>query len=220
MDQEPVNETQASPGMPKPVIPPPVILPPPVVSQAPQPPLSPLDSAPKSAGAAPATGGDGVPPVKVNIRQEGEEPLVQGSLASFNSRAVAVVIDTAVVMGGLIVLGFISGWLASKLSWLIFAGYMLTRDSLPILGGQSIGKRAMKIRAVTRDGQPLTGNWEAGIKRNIPLAVPFFGLVELFILLTREGGPDRGQRLGDEWGKTKVIVDLPPVVADEVTREE
>jgi len=36
--------------------------------------------------------------------------------------------------------------------------------------------------------------------------IPFFALVEIFILLSREGKPDHGRRLGDEWAKTKVIV--------------
>jgi hypothetical protein len=40
-------------------------------------------------------------------------------------------------------------------------------------------------------------------------------LVELFVLLTREDKPERGRRLGDEWAKTKVIVEIKPQVADE-----
>jgi len=220
MDQEPVNDAQGSsdtpqkPVIPPPVIPAPVIPPPPVIVPPPPPPPSPLDSLPKS---RPSAGGSGVSPVKVNIRtgDEEEEAVVPGGLATFNSRVVAVVIDSAVVLGVVILLGMIAPWLGSKVSWLVFAGYMLTRDSLPFLGGQSVGKKAMKIRAVTLDGQPLTGKWEPGVIRNLPMVIPLLPLVELFVLLNREGGPDRGKRLGDEWGKTKVIVEIPPVPAED-----
>jgi uncharacterized RDD family membrane protein YckC len=88
---------------------------------------------------------------------------------------------------------------------------MITRDSLPFLGGQSVGKKAMTIKVVTMDGQSLSGNWEKAAIRNAVLIIPFFPLVELLILLTREGKPDRGRRLGDEWAQTQVILapDLP-----------
>ena len=88
---------------------------------------------------------------------------------------------------------------------------MITRDSLPFLGGQSVGKKAIKIKVVTMDGQSLAGNWEKSAIRNAALSIPFFPLVELLILLTREEKPDRGRRLGDEWAKTRVMLapDLP-----------
>ena len=106
---------------------------------------------------------------------------------------------------------FILPGFASKLGWLVLAGYLITRDSLPFLGGQSVGKKAMKIKAVTLDDKSLVGNWEVAAIRNGVLLIPFFGLIELFILLTREDKPERGRRLGDEWAKTKVIMapDLP-----------
>ena len=85
----------------------------------------------------------------------------------------------------------------------------MTRDSLPFLGGQSVGKKAMKLRVVTQQGASLVNNWEAALIRNAVLAIPLFGFVELIILLTREDKPERGLRLGDEWAKTKVII-APP----------
>jgi uncharacterized RDD family membrane protein YckC len=88
----------------------------------------------------------------------------------------------------------IAGWIAA-------VAYGLTRDSLPFLDGQSIGKKAMGLRAVTEDGQPLTNNWGPGIIRNIVLWIPLFPLIELIVLLTN----DKGLRLGDQWAKTKVI---------------
>jgi uncharacterized RDD family membrane protein YckC len=83
---------------------------------------------------------------------------------------------------------------------------IITRDSRPFPGGQSVGKKAMKLKVVSIDEQSLTGNWQKAAIRNAVLIIPFFPLVELLILLTREDKPDRGRRLGDEWAKTQMIV--------------
>jgi hypothetical protein len=72
----------------------------------------------------------------------------------------------------------------------------------------------MKIQTVTLDGKSLVGNWEAALIRNGVLIIPLFPLVELFILLTREDKPERGRRLGDEWAKTKVIIEEKPEPVD------
>ena len=95
---------------------------------------------------------------------------------------------------------------AERIAWLVGIAYLVTRDSLPFLGGQSVGKKAMKLKVVTLEGKPITGNWEAALIRNGVLLIPFFGLIELFVLLTREDKPEHGRRLGDEWAKTKVIM--------------
>lgn len=86
---------------------------------------------------------------------------------------------------------------------LVGLAYMLTRDSLPFLDGQSVGKKVLKIRAVTSDGATLANNWGPGLIRNVVLLIPFFPLVELIILLTNK----EKLRLGDQWAKTKVIVE-------------
>ncbi|RMG58345.1 MAG: RDD family protein [Bacteroidetes bacterium] len=86
---------------------------------------------------------------------------------------------------------------------LVGLAYMLTRDSLPFLDGQSVGKKVLKIRAVTEDGGTLANNWGPGLIRNVVLLIPFFPLVELIVLFTNADN----RRLGDQWGKTKVIVD-------------
>ena len=103
---------------------------------------------------------------------------------------------------------------AGKIAWLTGAAYLVTRDSLPFLGGQSIGKKAVKIQAVTLEGTSLVGNWNSAIARNLVLIIPLFVLVELFVLLTREDKPERGRRLGDEWAKTKVILEVKPTLPD------
>ena len=97
---------------------------------------------------------------------------------------------------------------ADKLGWLLGFAYMVAKDSLPFLDGRSVGKKAMKLRAVTKAGEPLTHNWTAACIRNGVLLVPLFALIEIYILLTRDGKPERGLRLGDEWAKTKVVTDF------------
>jgi uncharacterized RDD family membrane protein YckC len=109
--------------------------------------------------------------------------------------------------GNRIVAYLIDAILASVLSFVpyigivLVIGYFLTRDALPFLDGQSVGKKVMKIRAVTEDGAPLTNNWGASIIRNIALIIPLFPLVELIVLLTNA----KKQRLGDQWAKTRVV---------------
>jgi len=114
------------------------------------------------------------------------------TVASDGNRIIAYLIDVAVVVA----LAFVP-----VLGWIVGAAYLLTRDGLPFLDGQSIGKKAMKIRAVSEDGQPLTNNWGPVVIRNIVLWIPFFPLIELIVMLTN---PQK-LRLGDQWAKTKVI---------------
>ncbi|TAE50427.1 MAG: RDD family protein [Bacteroidetes bacterium] len=118
-------------------------------------------------------------------------------LASDGKRIVAYLIDLAPV----ILLGLISREIGTVLGLI----YMVVRDGLPFLDGQSIGKRVMNIRAVTLDGASLANNWGPAIIRNIVLLIPFFPLVELVVLLTNK---DK-QRLGDQFAKTMVIVSTP-----------
>ena len=188
MDEEaPQSEKPAvpPPDLPKPNIPPPDLPKPPPV-EAPAPP----------------------PPVKVAIRQPGDpEPEPDdGTLAPFNTRIIAALIDVLISMGLYIAAVFILPGFVERAAGLLSLGYLIARDSLPFLGGQSVGKRAVKLKVVTLEDKPIIGNWEVCLIRNGVLLIPFFGLVELFVLLTREGKPDQGRRLGDEWAKTKVVI--------------
>jgi uncharacterized RDD family membrane protein YckC len=112
--------------------------------------------------------------------------------ADSGNRIVAFLVD--VILIGLMNFVPFAGWIAGIV-------YFLTRDSLPFLDGQSVGKKAMGLRTVTEDGQPLTNNWGPGIIRNIVLLIPLFLIVELIMLLTNQDG----LRLGDQWAKTKVV---------------
>jgi uncharacterized RDD family membrane protein YckC len=160
----------------------------------------------------------GPPPVKLHIKQaaaseDGESE--HDGLAPFNSRILAALIDVVVAAGLYVSALYVVPFLAGKIAGLLSIAYLVTRDSLPFLGGQSVGKKAMKLRVVTRDGKPITGNWEAALIRNGVLIIPFFGFIELFILLTREDKPEQGLRLGDEWAKTKVIAEPEKTSSEE-----
>jgi uncharacterized RDD family membrane protein YckC len=158
-----------------------------------------------------------VPPVNVRIREPGDseqDDPSAGSVVAFNTRMIAALIDVVVSIGLQISALWILPGFATRIGWLVGFAYFVTRDSLPFLGGQSVGKKAMKLKVVTLEDKPLTGNWEAALIRNAILLIPFFGFIELFVLLNREDKPERGRRLGDEWAKTKVIIaEEPPKTA-------
>jgi uncharacterized RDD family membrane protein YckC len=202
MDQE-INSDAGSPKVPLPK----PSIPPPDVARRPPPPPSPLDQLPKSS-----------PAVKVRIRAAGdapdESPPSDGP-APFNPRVVAVVIDLLVGLGVTIGCVWLLPGLLEWIGQLVGIAYFVTRDSLPFLAGQSVGKKAMKLKVTTLEGASLAGNWTAALIRNGILLIPFFALVELYILLTRETGADRGRRLGDEWAKTRVIVEEKPAGPEE-----
>jgi len=154
------------------------------------------------------------PPPKPEPASYVEETLPPGSLAPINTRLLAFVIDALVAVGiNLLLLVLLPDFLDRKVAALALFGYIIVRDCLPLkfLGGQSVGKKVMNIQAVTLDGKSLEGNWEPGLIRNAVLVIPFFAIVELVVLFTRDDKPQRGYRLGDEWAKTKVITVAPSI---------
>lgn len=203
------------PDLPKP---PPPSPPPPSPPQAKPPPPSP------PAGQSP------VPPLKIAIDSSSSaddtdqsiagvsEVQVPGADASFSNRLIAAVIDVLVGVGISIALTILlPGWfhLDDVVGRLAGVTYILMRDSLPFLDGQSVGKRAMKIQAVTMEGVSLAGNWQPGLVRNVVFVIPVFPLVELIVLITRQDKPKPLLRLGDEWAKTRVInagIEVPKYV--------
>lgn len=137
-----------------------------------------------------------VPPLSPSMDGDGvETDLVKRFLGVFIDGAVAGVVAY--------LLGAMTG--SMVLQYLTWGLIMLTRDSLPIFDGQSLGKKVMKIKAVKEDGSSLSGDWVTGAMRNLLLAIPVVGLVECLIILTRSGNAEEGLRLGDDWAKTKVI---------------
>ena len=134
---------------------------------------------------------------------------VPGADAALGNRLLATFLDAVVALGLALavqlldVLPFIE--IGDQLSWVVLGGYIISRDSLSFLQGQSVGKKAMKLQAVTMEGVSLEGNWRSGLVRNGVLVIPLFAFVELIVLLTRQDYPKPLLRLGDEWARTKVI---------------
>lgn len=202
---------EATPQPGKPDIPPPSI---------PSPDLPPSGEKPHSTpppdlkpAEPPPSAGGGPPVVNVRIREAGdpvEASLLANSFAPFNTRASAAFIDLVLAIGLHLAAYWILPGFAEGLAWLVGVGYIIARDSLPIPGKQSVGKKVMNIRATTIDDQDLTGNWQAAFIRNGVLLIPFFAFVELYVLLSREEGMLRGRRLGDEWAKTRVMMAPEP----------
>ncbi|MDB4541266.1 RDD family protein [Akkermansiaceae bacterium] len=130
-------------------------------------------------------------------------PMGKRVEADLVKRFLGGVIDF--IVAGIVasIVGSITG--VNMLQHLAWAVVMLTRDSLPMLEGQSIGKKVMKTKAVKVDGSPLTGDWMTGATRNVLLAIPLIGIVEVFIIVMRSGKLGSGLRFGDDWAKTKVI---------------
>lgn len=118
--------------------------------------------------------------------------------------------QTPATLGNRILAALIDGVIAMllypvipPLGYLAGIAYMLTRDALPFLEGQSVGKKVMKLKAVQLEsGAALTGNWVTSVTRNITMVIPLMPLVELIVLSNNKDN----QRLGDQWAKTKVVV--------------
>lgn len=155
-------------------------------------------------------------PVKVDTPEEvGDDDLAHGESAPLNPRLLAALIDFLTASGIAFAAWLILPGFLDRLTTVLAIAYMMTRDSLPFLKGQSIGKTAMKLKAVKQDGSALVNDWQTGIIRNILFVVPFFGpLVEAIVLFNRDNKREKGRRLGDDWAKTKVIVWKPDEEAE------
>ncbi len=143
---------------------------------------------------------DGGPPAQVDITK----------------RAIAVIIDGVIT----VVVGFIpiAGGIAATAYWLLRDGM-----DLEFMDHRSIGKKVMKLRPVTLDGQPL--DMAASIKRNwmfglgglaqlfamtfvgLVIAIPLglialvISVIEIVLVLTDA----EGRRMGDKMAGTRVI---------------
>ncbi|MFD2256797.1 RDD family protein [Luteolibacter algae] len=127
--------------------------------------------------------------------------LPEGTEAPLDKRILAAFIDMLVAIG----ISWAAGMINGRLGYPAAVGYLLTRDSLPFLEGQSLGKKVVNLQAVNEGGKSLSGDWTPGIIRNIPMIIPFFPLIELIILVINKDKPNGMRRLGDQFAKTKVI---------------
>ena len=123
------------------------------------------------------------------------------------SRTFAALIDISVACS-FFVLGLLFFPDPPRFIPFIFAAlYLLTKASLGILNGQSIGKKIMRLRAVNRNHRSLAGNYKAGLIRNLSW---LFAPLEFAILYVREDEITIGKRLGDDWAATEVITEEKP----------
>lgn len=120
--------------------------------------------------------------------------------ASIGDRLLGGLIDWIVVLVIYYLLKGLVGW---SLSYLVSAAYILVRDALPFLEGQSIGKKVMKTRGVHEDsGAPITNDYRTSFLRNIFLFIPIVSLIDALFIFSG----DR-KRLGDRIAKTIVVYD-------------
>ncbi|WP_250630931.1 RDD family protein [Rhodoflexus caldus] len=121
-------------------------------------------------------------------------------LATPGQRFLAALIDGLVVTVAVLAASAINSSLGTVVN-LLGLGYQLTKDAIPQLGGQSIGKKAMKIKVVKEDtGEMITGDWGTSIIRYVSLLIPFFNIIDALMVFSG----DR-RRFGDKWAKTVVV---------------
>ena len=124
-----------------------------------------------------------------------------------NRRIAAALIDLAIVVGGAFVIGFAAGLsgvgeggaglTAVVLAWALY--YYFACESS---GGQTLGKKAMKLRVVRMDGGT-AGMGDIGVRTILRLIDGLFlYLVGLVVMLAT--GKRRG-RLGDLAARTKIV---------------
>lgn len=119
---------------------------------------------------------------------------------------MAAVIDGLIAIALTVAVAWVLPNFLDRVTWLVASAYWVVRDSLPFLNGQSVGKSAMKLKVVKVAGGDLVSDWPNAIVRNVLLIIPVGPLVELIVLLARQGKPEEGRRLGDDWAKTRVII--------------
>ncbi|GAB2569293.1 RDD family protein [Spirosoma areae] len=110
------------------------------------------------------------------------------------------------------IIGNIPFWLLIMVSprmamigYIITIAYLLTKDALPatggFLGGQSIGKKLMGIKAIKEEtGGSLLGDYGTAITRQVSLLIPLFNIVDALMVFS-----DDRKRFGDKWAKTIVV---------------
>jgi len=162
------------------------------------------DIKPESPETPPVTTVDAEAPKEEKKEETNKPSTPSGNIeADLMKRFLGALIDGIIIA---VIASIISSVVSNFIISLIVPAVLwLTRDSLPFLEGQSIGKKLMKTKAVKLDGSSLSGDWATGATRNILFAIPFGGLVEGIIFLIRKDGDQKGTRLGDDWAKTKVI---------------
>jgi uncharacterized RDD family membrane protein YckC len=123
-----------------------------------------------------------------------EEYIVAYPLATPLDRLLAALIDWLII----------ALFSATGFGAIIGIAYLLTKESLPIFEGQSIGKKLLRIKVVDSDTYlPIRNVYEKSLIRNITLLIPVFQFIDALMIFST----DR-KRFGDQWAKTIVIKDI------------
>ncbi|MBD3388104.1 MAG: hypothetical protein GF416_03570 [Candidatus Altiarchaeales archaeon] len=133
--------------------------------------------------------------------------------APLGRRVLAFLIDVGVAFLALLAflaMGYVLGLIADSAIVVIaqmlmvlggsiaFLGYALARDG--IMGGRSVGKKALGLRVVKCDGSRC--DLVSSGLRNISFIIPVVGVVELLLPVVDA----EGLRLGDKIAGTQVVV--------------
>lgn len=146
-----------------------------------------------------------------------EHVVLDYEIAGIGSRALACLIDTAIILGGNLALAFVLAWFALSLGqWMGIVWIFMSFGSLwgyytlfeGLRSGQTPGKRRVGIRVVRDTGHPVT--FAAAAARNLLRVADFlpppYVLGALFVAFH-----PRGKRLGDLVAGTVVVRDRPVI---------
>lgn len=127
------------------------------------------------------------------INDDNQQYSTAGQAAEPIDRFIAFLIDAFIV----VILMRIMPTIGS----IVGVVYLLIRDALPFLDGQSVGKKLLKIKAVDLEtGEPLTNRYDKSVFRSGSLFIPIFNIIDALMVLSSQR-----ERFGDKWAKTKVI---------------
>ncbi len=128
------------------------------------------------------------------MKEEHSDNVVGYPLASPLDRLLAAFIDWLIIgLLGLTGFGAILG-----------IAYLLTKDSLPLYEGQSLGKKLIGIKVVNSEThEPIVNQYDKCLIRNVSLLIPVFQFIDAFMVFSS----DR-KRFGDQWASTVVIKEI------------
>lgn len=107
-------------------------------------------------------------------------------------RITAAVIDLVIV--GILML-------FPRIGWIFGVLYHLTRDSIPLLGGQSFGKKLLRIKVITLPNQESLIKYpEKSVIRGLVSLIPILNIIDIWYLFSK------GRRLADIWSQTTVVM--------------
>lgn len=87
-----------------------------------------------------------------------------------------------------------------KIGWMFGVIYLLAKDSLSFLNGQSFGKKIFNLRTIALPHYASLSGWpEKSIIRGLVQIIPVLNIIDLYFLITHK------VRIADKWAETRVI---------------